>query len=103
MKGIVKEDDDRIEKEVWPRRVMVPFESYQVFVTCIGFMQFLRMMRQYKVVGGRSGEEGRYETLLDVRNRGQIVDVEVGFTPNGAADKFQSDTHKEVRDLSILF
>lgn len=82
---------------------MVPFESYQVFVTCIGFMQFLRMMRQYKVVGGRSGEEGRYETLLDVRNRGQIVDVEVGFTPNGAADKFQSDTHKEVRDLSILF
>lgn len=103
MQCIVKEDDNRIEKEVWPRRIMVSFELYQVFVSCVGGMQFLRMMRQNKVVGSCSGEEGRNETLLDVRNWGQIVDVEVGFTPNGSTDKFQSDTHKEVRDLRVLF
>ena len=72
---------------------MVPFESYQVFVSCVGGMQFIRMMRQNKVVGSRSGEESRNETLLDVRNRGEIVDVEVGFSPNSATDKFQSDAH----------
>ena len=93
MKGIVKEDDDRVEKEVRPRRVMVPFESYQIFVSCIGFMQLLRMMWQNEIVGSRSGEESWYEALLDVRNRSQIVDVKICLGPYRTTDHFQSYAH----------
>ena len=62
--------------------IMVTFELHDIFVTCIGSMKLLCMVRLNEIILETNCKEGWDKTFLNVTYRREIVYIEVCLASN---------------------
>ena len=80
---------------------MVAFKFDQILVTSVSLMQGDRMVRLDEVILLTRAKEGRYETLLHMRNGCQLLDVKSSFLFDRFLDKGHSCTDQKLRYFRV--
>jgi hypothetical protein len=65
----LEEYSDTVHEEAGPWRVVVALELYNVLISRIFVMKFIRVMRLYKVILITSRKQGRNKAFPDMINR----------------------------------
>lgn len=76
---------------------MVAFKFDQILITSVGLMQGYSVMWLDEIILLACAKEGRYKTLLDVRDGRQLLDIKSSLLFNRLFDEGHSCTDQELR------
>ena len=86
-----------------PLAIMVTFELHDIFVTCIGSMELLCMVRLNEIILESNCKKCWDKTFFNVAYRREIVHIEVCLASNSRSDYFKCSANQEIRNLRICF